>query len=122
MNCKHVDCGTKEMLWLPYTYRGMECGLKPHAYCTKCGLIRGATSDRPRRLSYYINIIAQLGREVKVTNVQIRLIAIELEKQGIDDRYGMDRCCQEKLFSEVVRKYVNVSEQIIFRYLNKISL
>jgi len=117
MNCKHIDCGTKEKVWLPHTYQGLECGLKPHVYCANCGLVKSETSHKPRKLSYYISVIAELGKEVKVARVQIRLIAFELEKQGIDDFYSMDRCCQEKLFSEIVRKYVNVSEQIIHRYL-----
>lgn len=117
MSCKHVNCGTKEKVWLQYVYQGRERGLMPHVYCTKCGLVKSASSDKPRRLGYYINIVAMLGKEVKVTEVQMRLISMELEKQGLDDIYSMDRHCQEKLFIKVVKQYVNVSEQIINKFL-----
>lgn len=118
IGCEHRDCGNKEKVWLPYIYRGLERGLKPHVFCTKCGLVKSASSDKPRRLGYYTNIIAMLGREIKVTKVQMRLISLELERRGIDDIYGIDRHCQEKLFIEVVRQYVNVSEQIINSFLH----
>ncbi len=118
MSCNHANCGTKDKVWLPYVYHGRDRGLMPHVYCIRCGLVKSASSDKPRRLGYYINVISTLGKEVKVTKVQTRLIFLELERQGIDDIYSMDRCCQEKLFIETVKKYVNVSEQIIRKYLN----
>ncbi len=119
MNCKkHTDCGTKEKIWLPYVYQGRERGLASHIYCTKCGLVKSASSDKPRRLGYYINAIEMLGREVKVTKVQRRLISIELERLGIDDIYSIDRCCQEKLFIEVVKNYINIPERVIHKHLH----
>ncbi len=119
--CDHKDCGAKEKVWLPYNYKGLERGLKPHVFCIKCGLVKSSSSDKPRRLGYYKNIVAALSEIVKITKVQMRLISIDLEKNGIDDIYSMDKCCQEALFIEVVRRYVNVSEQIIRHYLSNYS-
>lgn len=116
MCCNHNSCGDKEKVWLPYKYNNLDRGLKPHLYCTQCGIVKRATSDEPRRLGYYINVIAALSREFKVTKVQMRLIALELQRLKIDDIYSIDRCLQEKLFIEAVRKYVNTSEQNIRKF------
>ncbi len=121
MGCEHRDCGSKEKVWLPYNYRGLECGLKLHAFCIKCGLVKSSSSDKPRRLGYYINIVAGLSERVKITKVQMRLISMDLEKEGIDDVYSMDKCCQETLFIEVVRRYVNISDRAIREYLSNQS-
>lgn len=120
MGCEHRDCGAKERVWLPYKYRGMERGLKPHSFCIKCGLVKNSSSDRPRRLGYYINIVASLGEEVVITKAQMRLISKELEKNGIDDIYCMDKCCQEALFIKTIKRFVNVSEQAIRYHLSDI--
>jgi len=97
---------------------GRERGLKPHLYCTECGLVKNGSSDKPRRLGYYINVVAELGKNVKVTKVQMRLISLQLERNGIDDIFSMDKFMQEKLFVETVRKYVNVSEEAINKLLH----
>jgi hypothetical protein len=114
--CNHHSCGDKEKVWLPYKYNDLDCGLKPHLYCTQCGIVKIASSDKPRRLGYYINVVAAIGQEFKVTKVQMRLIALELQRLQIDDIYSIDGCHQEKLFIEAVRKYVNVSEQNIRKF------
>ncbi len=118
MGCDHRDCGTKEKVWLSYSYKGLQRGLKPHLFCVKCGLVKSSSSDKPRRLGYYINIIADLSKTVKITKVQMRLISMDLEKNGIDDIYSMDKCCQEALFTKIVRQYINIPEQAIYRFLS----
>jgi hypothetical protein len=117
MRCNHENCGDREKIWLTFKYNGRERGLKPHLYCAKCGLIKNGSSDKPRRMGYYINKITVIGKEIKITKVQMRLVSIELEKRGIDDAYGMNSHDQEEIFIEVLRHYVNVSEQIIRRFL-----
>jgi hypothetical protein len=115
--CNHKSCGNKEKVWLPYEYMGRERGLKPHLFCTECGLIKNGSSEKPRRMGYYINIVAELGKEVKVTKVQMRLISMDLQKQGIDDVYSMDKHLQEKLFINTVKRYLNIPEEAISRHL-----
>jgi hypothetical protein len=119
MRCEHESCGNNEKIWLPYKYHDRERGLKPHLYCTKCGLVKNASPDKPRRMGYYINIMAAMSKEIKVTKVQMRLISIELERRGIDDVYGIDRSNQEEIFIEVMRRYINVSEQTIRKFLQE---
>jgi hypothetical protein len=114
--CNHKSCGSKEKVWLPYNYKGLVCGLKPHLFCTECGLVRIESSDKPKRLGYYINVIAALSKEMKITKVQMRLISMDLQKLCIDDVYSMDKSMQEQLFIKTVMQYVNVKEQSLRRY------
>ncbi len=116
MRCNHNSCGDREKVWLPYKYNNLDRGLKPHLYCTHCGVVKTSSSDKPRRLGYYINIVAALSNEIKVTKVQMRLISLELQKLQIDDIYSIDRRLQEKLFIEAVQKYVRISEQYIRKF------
>jgi uncharacterized Zn finger protein len=119
MSCNHKSCGDKEMVWLPYKSSGLECGLKPHHFCTECGLVKVSNSDKPKRLGYYINIIVDMSKKIKITKVQMRLISLELQKAEIDDIYSMDKHLQEILFIDTVRKYVNVTEQTVHEFLHK---
>ena len=111
--CEHRSCGSSEKVWLTHTYRGRECGIKQHPYCVECGLIKSLSSDKPRKIGFYINIIASLGQRLKITQVQMRLISMELQNAGLEDSYGMDRHQQETLFTQIVKKYLPVPEQMI---------
>jgi hypothetical protein len=111
--CDHKSCGSSEKIWLPYLFRGHECGLKQHPYCVECGAVKNLSSERPREMGYYMNVIADIGHKIKISKVQIRLIAKEMELLELDDKYALDRHQQEKLFIEIVKKYIHVPEQAI---------
>jgi hypothetical protein len=113
MGCNHESCGDADKVWLLHTYRGLECGLKPHPYCAKCGEVKNLSSEKPRNIGYYINAVAALSKEVKIAQVQMRLLCQEMEKAGLDDAYGMDREQQERLFIEILKRCLNVSENSI---------
>ena len=95
------------------------CGLKPHPYCLDCGLIKNLSSDKPHNLGYYMNIISKLSKLYKIAQVQMRLISLEFERQGLNDSYGMERLQQEKLFIDIVMKYVNVPKRALIEQLEK---
>jgi hypothetical protein len=67
----------------------------------------------PREMGYYMNVIADIGHKTKITQVQIRLIAQEMERLELDDKYALDRQQQEKLFIEIVKKYLHVPQQAV---------
>ena len=117
MGCNHQSCGSGKKIWLPHIYMGRQCGLKPHPYCTKCGEVKNLSSDRPRNIGYYINTIAALSKEVRVAQVQMRLMAQEMERRGLDDVYGMDKDQQEELFVDILKNILNVSEDSIRKFL-----
>lgn len=99
--CEHVSCGTKEKVWMPHYYQGRECGLKrPHPYCTECGLVRNLSSEKPRSIGFYVNIITSLKEDYRMAKAQIRLMALDMKNYDIDDNYGMDRHQQEELLSK----------------------
>ena len=115
--CEHQISGSKEKIWLPYYYEGRDRGLKPHPFCTECGLIKNLSSDRPRSIGYFMNVIAELGEHYKIAQVQTRLIAQEMEKQSMDDRFGIDRQQQEKLFIEITTRILNVPARAVSELL-----
>ena len=115
--CEHQISGSKEKIWLPYYYEGRDRGLKPHPFCTECGLIKNLSSDRPRGIGYFMNVIAELGEHYKIAQVQTRLIAQEMEKQSMDDRFGIDRQQQEKLFIEITTRILNVPARAVSELL-----
>ena len=117
--CTHRICGTGEKVWLPYQFKGRERGLKPHPYCLECGLVKNLSSYRPHTIGFFMNILAELGKDHKVAQVQMRLIAHELEKQGIEDHFGMDRHQQEILFVEIVKKSLNIPEKLVRHKLSE---
>jgi len=60
-----------------------------------------------------MNVVVALSKDYKIAQVQKRLIALEMERQDLDDKYALDRHQQEKLFIEIVKKYVNVPKVIL---------
>ena len=118
-DCVHKNCGTREKVWLPYLYQGRERGLKPHPYCAECGLVKNLSSERPRQIGYFINLITELGKHHKIAKVQIRLMVLEMQNQSLNDSYGMDRQQQEKLFVEIAKRCLNVPERAIVELLDK---
>ena len=115
--CEHQISGSKEKIWLPYYYEGRDRGLKPHPYCTECGLIKNLSSERPRGIGYFMNVIAELGEHYRIAQVQTRLIALEMEKQSMDDSFGIDRQQQEKLFIELTTRILNVPARAVSELL-----
>jgi hypothetical protein len=115
--CEHRISGSREKVWLPYYYEGRDRGLKPHPFCTECGLIKNLSSERPRSVGFFMNVIAELSKRYRIAKVQIRLIALEMEKQSLEDKFGMDRLQQEKLFIEITTRTLNVPERAVTELL-----
>lgn len=115
--CEHNLSGSREKIWLPYYFEGRERGLKPHPYCTECGLIKNLSSDRPRSIGFFMNLIADLGQRHKIAKTQVRLIALEMERLRLDDNFGMDRQQQEDLFVDIVVKILNLPPRAVLELL-----
>jgi hypothetical protein len=64
-----------------------------------------------------MNLIAELGERHKVAKIQIRLIALEMERLGLDDKFGMDRQQQENLFVETTTRILNVPARAVSELL-----
>jgi hypothetical protein len=109
MVCEHKSYGEKA--WLPFKYQGRLRGVKAHPVCSECGLVKNVSSDRPKPLGYYMNILGQLAEAYSIRMVQIRLISRELI--CLEDSYGFSRHQQEEVFKEIVHKYAKVPERSI---------
>jgi hypothetical protein len=116
--CVHKDCGTKEKEWLPYFHEGRFRGLKPHPYCAECGMVKNLSSERPRQIGYFINLISEIGKRYKIAQVQVRLMVREMERQGLEDSYGMDRQQQKELFREIAKRCLSIPEKVIAEFLD----
>jgi hypothetical protein len=112
-DCVHRSCGAREKVWLPYIYEGRDRGLKPHPYCADCGLVKNLSSERPHQIGYFINVIAQIRQHHKIAQVQVRLLVLEMQRQNLEDSYGMDQQQQEKIFLDLAKRYLNVPEREI---------
>ena len=109
MVCEHKSYG--EIVWLPFQYNGLDKGLKAHPCCSKCGLVKNVSSDRPKPIGHYLNILGSLAKAHSIKNVQIRLIARDLN--CLEDPYGFDRHQQNEIFKETILKFTKISEKII---------
>jgi hypothetical protein len=79
--------------------------------------VKNLSSERSRGIGFYVNIIVEMSKSYRIAQVQMRLISLEMERLELDDQYALDRHQQEKLFLEIVKKYVNVPESYLLSLL-----
>jgi len=114
--CAHVS--THSRVWLPIT-AGI---LKLHPHCKFCGIVKNVSSDKGKKIGYFVNVLAEMRTKLarkgyKISQSQIRLIIKELEDRGVDDTYSMSFSAQREVFVEAVRKYVKVSRELVLSFL-----
>jgi len=112
MRCVHQP---KEKDWL-VSQNGV---IKLHPYCCSCGTVKNVSSDKGKKIGYFVNALARLRKTLeqkgyKVSNVQIRMIMKELsEIDGFEDTYWITFSRQKEIFISLVRKYIKISQNII---------
>ncbi len=118
VKCDHVS---KSKDWLPLK-NGI---IKRHPYCELCGTVKNVSSDRGKRLSFFIVAVSKLRKLMekkgyKISDAQIRLIIKELsELEDFNDTWWITFSRQKEIFVSVIKKYVNVSEDTINSILQK---
>lgn len=118
MRCEHSSCWKGEKVWLPCEARERKIGLKAHPYCINCGAIKNISSDRPRKIGYYVNVISHISRNYRISDAQIRLIVNELDGiEDFEDLYWTTGKAQEIMFINAVKKYSNLPELTIRAFL-----
>jgi hypothetical protein len=110
--CSH-EANKKD--WTP-----MQNGIiKLHPYCNKCGTVKNVSSDKGKKISYFVSSLSKLRgilekKGYRISDVQIRLIIKELsEIDGFEDTWWITFSKQKEIFISVVKKYVKVSEEVI---------
>lgn len=120
MKCEHLDCGNTEKVWLPHSIREHTYGLKSHPFCIKCGMVKNISSDRAKGNGYFINVISQLDKHLKIpgSSVRMRLAVKELQKiEDFEDAYSMTKYSQEKMFINIIKKYYKIPDKTIQQFL-----
>lgn len=118
----HRVPGAAHWPWLPTERTGT---LSRHPYCADCGLVSSVGSDRALDLGGLANLLGRLGRALrdgglKLTEAQRRLILKALQAEGADDRFGLSRTHQERLFAQSVAATLGVHQNVIHTYLRSI--
>ena len=75
------------------------------------------SSDKPRSIGYYMNVLSALSKEIKIAKIQMRLICLKMQGCKLDDGYGLSRYQQEKVFVDIVTEYLNVPEWQVQKFL-----
>jgi hypothetical protein len=91
-----------DRVWLPYIWQGCDLGLQTHQYCQNCGLVKNDTSDRPKGLGYYYNIVSQLVEEQRLPEVIRRQISHDITEQ-LSDTWALTGTQQNQIFIEIVK-------------------
>ena len=120
MKCEHKDCGNIDKIWLPFMVKQAPQGLRSHPFCVNCGMVRNVGSDRARRTGYYLNILSRMEQSLKTpgAKVRMRLVAKELEaSDDFDDTYSMSGYAQERIFTDIVKKYFQIPENVIQSFI-----
>ncbi len=115
-DCSHSTSQHKD--WLPST-SGL---LKPHPHCQKCGTVKNISSDRGKKLGYFVNAIHSLKEHMdkknyRVSDAQMRLVLREFASEGLDDEYSTPFTTQKEGFIRIIRKYLLVSEDTVERFV-----
>lgn len=120
LKCDHIDCGTRDKIWLPHKVRDLPKGLKSHPFCIKCGMVKNIGSDRAVGSGYFINVISRIEKYIKIpgASVRMRLLVKDLEKiEDFEDTYSMSRFEQEKVLINLIKKYYQIPEKTIINFL-----
>lgn len=116
VKCLHKTSSHRE--WLP----GDNGLLMKHPYCEVCGTVKNISSDRGKEMGYFVNVIHYIKNHMKkrnyvVTQSQARLILKEFEEGGFSDNYSLRYSTQKEVFVELVKKYLQVSEDTVKEFL-----
>ncbi len=120
MKCDHVECGNIEKIWLPYIVKEHPKGLKRHSFCIRCGMVKNIGPNKAVGLGYFINVISQIEKYLKIpgSSVRMRLVVKELEKiEDFDDSFSMSKYNQEKVFINIIKNYYQIPDKIIQQFL-----
>ena len=111
---QHQSCGKEQRAWFPLPTGGMA----PHPWCVRCGAVKNLTDDRAKKLGYWINIMAEISDYYKISKAQRRLAAMKLQSyDGFEDAYAMTGEAQRKIFVQIIKKYFNINENIIYSFI-----
>ena len=92
--------------------------IKLHPYCDECGVLKNVSSDKGKKIGYFVNALSKLkkilgNRGYKISDAQIRLIMKELTENEIEDTWWMTFSKQKEIFVRITKKYIRVSQDLL---------
>lgn len=116
VTCTHQSCGYGERLWLP-TAEDTRSDARPHPWCVRCGLLKNISDDRPKKLGYWMNILAKISHDFSLKQCQRRLLSKQIaDMDCFHDLYGVTFSSQQQVFLSSLKKLIRVNEQAVFSY------
>ncbi len=112
MDCAHES---REKDWV----KAQNGVIKLHPYCNKCGTLKNVSSDRGKKIGYFVKTLSKIRKNLRaagyrVSDAQVRLIMKELsEIDGFDDIWWITFTKQKEIFIRVVKEYINVSKEFL---------
>lgn len=108
-SCSHQICGKQRRVWFSSSMNNYG-SIEKHPYCTSCGAIQNISDDRPKDVGYWMNKLGYISHDLRLTQVQKRLIAKELEHhEYFHDTFSSFGSSQKELFIQIVSKHVDIS-------------
>jgi hypothetical protein len=122
--CSHKNCSKENRIWLPEIITSSNDTRSPsstgqsnialHHWCVLCGCIQNISDDRPKKMGYWINILAKIAQEYSLSQSQKRLVIKTLESnEFFDDMYGTTGSAQRRVFVKIVQNYCKLGENTI---------
>jgi len=106
----HCNHRSKNRVWA----ENVSGVLKLHPYCENCGTLKNVSSLKGKKLGHFMKVVSELKKSCRITEVQLRLIAKELESNpDFQDLWWINYEQQKKIFVEVVTRYVRVNRQVV---------
>ena len=107
--CDHRICGREDRVWLPS--KDIKYGsIEKHPWCVECGTVKNISDDRPQTIGFWMNKVSIVACELKLTQCQKRLIAMEIKSNDyFNDCFGAFGSSQIREFIKIVDKYCDAS-------------
>lgn len=115
----HVVAERAAWPWLPSDGTSM---LAPHPFCVHCGQVRAVGGGRALDRGGLVNLLANLDRrlrdhDLRLTEVQRRLVMQRLLAAEADDAFGLNRVRQRAMVAHAVARVTGLQPDVVASYV-----
>lgn len=126
VHCIHDQSDPDQSLWIkPSPTERVHSPAQKRPYCKICGRIKYSGSANVKKMGFYVNLLKELQKRTeilkkrrimdhKLTNVQIRLIVQDLERdEDFLDSFSNNRHNQWEHFKWIVKSHCRIEDDIL---------
>lgn len=128
VKCSHETCGREHRIWMPETTSSSDdimsisstghSDVSLHHWCIFCGCIQNKTDDHPKKIGFWINVLAKIAQKHRLSQVQKRFVVKELiSHEFFEDLYGTSGSIQRKAFVSIMKKCCNLNDREIDSFI-----